>query len=836
MKKSLQTLAAGLIAIISVIVASITTKAETAPEKQADETITWTEITLEMPGSLGFEALYVFDKLSDIEHLRVIGTLNDADWNSIKKMTSIVNLDLSKASASNIPQSEFEGRGTLKTFHMPKGVEVIGKYAFKNTSLTEVTIPETVKSVGWECFRDCKQLESANWESTAFIDGWCFAYCKQLKTIKLTEGIQTIQERAFLGCEALSEIILPSSVFGIGPYAFESTTSLKDIVLPSNLVNLHSGAFQYSGITRAILPEKMNILESHIFEGCKSLEEVVMPSSIFRYEYSLFGSCKALKKVTIPVATPPSTDNPFRYCDLSQIELIVPEFSIINYKLDNYWLQFENIKGGVESNYWALNSELALTNDRRMEGTPSIDLYAGSRLTIGGNAPAPFNQMRIQNNWQDTGNFQYAQLINNCSNTTANTIRFETYCDNNRWYFMTMPCDIKLSNVSHSEEGEFAIRYYDGEKRATYGVGSSWNNVAAGSTLEAGKGYIIQTNKRGWIILSADKNSAAQFLTMGDRTIEVNAWAGTGEKTSAADNGWNLVGNPNASFFDMAATSLSCPITVWNHRYNRYDAYSLIDDDVILYPFQVFFMQQTDADGAVTFAAEGRQFTTEVTSRNKIHAAYSEANRLLFNIELRCRNTIADKTRIVLNNEAKHAYEPNRDASKFFSGESDGAYIYTIDNDDNLLAINERPAGNSRVRLGVTVPGAGTWAIAATRNDCEAVLEDNATGAEFTLACGESYQFTTEKGGAINDRFSIRFTNAFTGVDNLFTGNGNVRISAENGIINVSGAQGESIEIYTSNGIKVASIEEAGAEETLSLDRGLYIVKTAKTSAKCAVR
>lgn len=324
MKKSLQTLVAGLMLIISVIAASITTKAGTAPEKQADETIPWTEITLEMPGSLGFEALYVFDKLSDIEHLRVIGKLNDADWNSIKKMTSIVNLDLSKASATNIPQSEFEGRGTLKTFHMPNGVEVIGKYAFKNTSLTEVTIPETVKSVGWECFRDCKQLESADWESTAYIDGWCFAYCKQLKTIKLTEGIQTIQERAFLGCEALSEITLPSTVFGIGSYAFESTTSLKDIVLPSNLVNLHWGAFQYSGITRAILPEKMNILESSVFNGCESLEEVVMPASIFKYENSLFRNCKSLKKVTIPVATPPSTDDPFRYCDLSQIELIVP--------------------------------------------------------------------------------------------------------------------------------------------------------------------------------------------------------------------------------------------------------------------------------------------------------------------------------------------------------------------------------------------------------------------------------------------------------------------------------------------------------------------------------
>lgn len=837
MKKYLLTLTIAIAAIVGSMATALTAQAGPAPAKQADETIPWTEITLEMPGSLGFEALYVFDKLSDIEHLRVIGTLNEADWNSIKNMTSLVNLDLSKATATNIPQSQFDGRGAFKTFYMPQNVENIGKYAFKNTGLTTITIPKSVKSVGYECFRDCKELESVDWQSAAYIEGWCFSYCKKLKKAKLAEGITTIQERAFLQCEALSEFALPSTIVGIGAYALESTTSLKDIVLPESLVNLHQGVFQYSGITRAILPDKMNILESNIFNGCKSLEEVVMPSTIFKYDSSLFYNCTSLKKVTIPVATPPSTTNDiFHNVDKSQIELIVPEFAIVNYKLDNYWLQFENVKGGVESNYWALNTELALTNDRRMGGTPSIDLYSGAQLTIGGSAPAPFNAMRFQNNWRRYNDFQYAQMITNCANTTANSVQFETYIDNNCWYFITMPCDVKLSDVSHSEGAEFAVRYYDGESRAANGVGGSWKDVAAGSTLEAGKAYIFQTNREGWIILSADKTSAAQFLTSGDRSVAVNAWAGTGETASAADNGWNLIGNPNASYFDMAATSLSCPITVWNHRNNRYDAYSLIDDEVVLFPLQAFFMQQTDIDGTVTFASEGRQFTSEVARRDKTQAYDSESTRLLFNLQLMQGNEVADKTRVVLNENAQPGYEPACDASKFFPGDARTASLYTIDSEGNMLAINERPVADMRVRLGVKVPSAGKWAVKATRSDCTSMIEDSLTGTEFALTEGEAYEFTTDKAGDIDNRFSIRFENVCNGVNNVVADNSNLRIRAGKGAVIVSGAAGESIDIFTASGLKVASIQTAAAEETISLERGLYIVKTAKTSAKCAVR
>ncbi len=831
-----------VLATFACVIASAMTMKVSASPTRVDDEVQWTEINLEMPGSLGFEALYIFDKLSDIQHLRVSGPLNEADWTSLKNMTSLVNLDLSRAQSSAIPDYQFQDRTSLQTFILPEGIQTIGRDALQNTGIVEIEIPSTVTEVKDDCFYRSKQLESVNWKASANIPYYCFYGCDKLKKVSLADGLSVIDSSAFSECYDLSEINLPYSLKEIGASAFYNTTSLKEIVFPESLASITDGAFRSSGLKKAILPEKLQELGAQVFYECDSIQEVVMPATIFNYKGGLFGHCENLKKITLPVATPPSIDGNILYdCDMSQIELIVPTFAAVNYKLDTFWLQCGEIKGELESNYWALNSDLALTNDRRMAGTPSIDLFTGAKLTIGGVAPAPFNQIRLQNDWRlynSNGNwkdYEFAQLINNCPNVSANGFQFETYGHEKQWYFISMPCDVKLSNISHSENAEFVIRYYDGEARAADGVGGSWKDVPAGGTLEAGKAYIYQTNEPGWLIFTADNAAVADFLKSGDRTVPVKAWAGVGETANPADNGWNLIGNPFASYFDMAATSLSCPITVWNHRYNRYDAYSLIDDDVVLYPFQAFFMQQADADATITFAADGRQFTSEKTyqSGSRVKA---DSSRLIFNLELSGATNVTDKARVVLNDGASLAYESSCDASKFFSSESNGAYIYTIDADENYLAINERPADDCMVRVGINVPFKGSWNIKATRSDCEVILHDNVTGNDFELSQDTSYQFSTEESGALDDRFTLHFLNLSTGVQAEETGSRNVHVTSETGAVVVEGAAGESVNVYTISGVNAASVESASMIEKISLPAGFYIVKTNQKSVKCVVK
>ncbi len=835
MKTILKTLALAFAAIATYPVAA---NATASPSMQSEEQIDWTEITLEMPGSLGFEALYVFDKLSDVRNLRVIGPLNDADWTSMKNMTNIENLDLSKAQSTSIPDNQFNDRTSLVSFLMPQGVNKIGGYAFENTKIESIEIPESVTSVGQSCFYNCDKLKDVSWKSDANISYYCFNNCDSLKTVSISGNIKSIGHRAFYSCRKLSDINLPSSLTSIGGYAFESTSSLKKILFPDQLSTIYRDAFRYSGLVEVKLPTQLKELGANydgasgqVFCHCDSLKEVVMPSGVFSYYSSMFSYCTALKKITVPVATPPVLGSyVFEGCDLSKIELIVPEFSVVNYKLDTEWMKFGEIKGEVVSDYWAINSSLDLTNDRRMDGTPSVDLLRGAQLRIGGTAPATFDQLRIYNSMSSWNNFQFAQMINTCANTTANGVQFEIICTPNYWYFLSMPCDIKLSDISHSDGGDFVVRYYDGETRASAGTGNSWKDVEAGATLEAGKAYIFQTNKSGSFIMKASGSAVATYLSHTDRVVAVKAWCGS----SAADNGWNLIGNPCPSYFDMRATSLSCPVTVWDHSNRKYIAYSLIDDDVVLSPFQAFFMQQPDIDGTVTFAATGRQFTTEVSPRTN-KPGNTDTTRRLVNLALWHGGDCADRTRVVINPDASLAYEPSCDASKFFADNDDTASIYTIDADGNKLAINERPADNDEALLGISVPAAGSYTIVAERTDCGLKLRDNLTGSEVALTTGSHYSFTVDDEGNLDHRFVLIFDIPISGLSDMSASHSNVKVTTVNGGIMIEGADGDTVEIYTAAGAKVASVV-ASAQQTISLPAGFYIVKTAKTSEKCIVK
>jgi len=69
-------------------------------------------------------------------------------------------------------------------------------FGWRNTSVTEITIPSSVKSVG---------------------DG-AFEWCTSLATVTMQEGIETIGARAFL-LTAISEITLPQSIRWVGESA-----------------------------------------------------------------------------------------------------------------------------------------------------------------------------------------------------------------------------------------------------------------------------------------------------------------------------------------------------------------------------------------------------------------------------------------------------------------------------------------------------------------------------------------------------------------------------------------------------------------------------------------
>ncbi len=782
-----------------------------APGETETPEIEWIEVSLESAGSLGVEVLYKVDKLKDVVNLRVSGPMNDQDWATLSNM-SAVNIDLSGATSGNMPSNVFESKTNLRTFLFPQGVTSIGEKAFYRSGLTEVEIPATVRSVGSNCFCYCPNLVNVDWKATANISDYCFYGSKQLASVTIADGASSIGQYSFKDCTKLAEIFLPATLNKIDYEAFYNCEQLAEVIFPESLTTIGTRAFYSCNLTKLILPDSVTLLNGSAFANNRQLAEVVLPVGISTYKSGEFADCNNITKVTCRAATPPSalsgSGNTYPFSmSKAKCTLIVPDFAVVDYKLDDYWHNFGTIEGGVQSDSWTIASNLSLTNDRRMDGTPSVTLKNTGRLTVGGSAPMPMNDFMVYMDLR-SGNNNYGQLINSSPAMSAQSGRLRLYTYSGYWYFITMPCDVQMSQVRHLSSGSFVFRYYDGESRAANGFGVSWKNVAADGVLEAGKAYIYQTNKEGTIEMELENTGLESMLSNAHRVTPVNAW----QSESSANSGWNLVGNPWLSYYDLYYSGLTCPVTLWDENNRKYIAYSLIDDNVVLKPTQAFFMQQADADGELTFDIKGRQFTSQVARPQAVAAKNADkGGRSIFNIEIAgSRSVSEDRMRIVLNEEASEEYEPARDAAKFFAEDGASAELFSVDADGNFLSISERPTTNGSIPMGVYLPQTGKYVVKATRTDGEAKLYDSLTGKYADLGEGEEYSFEAAEQGFCLDRFHLMLK------------------PVESSILEMEAEQMSNKVIYTLDGHKMAS--------NADLAPGIYIEKQGNKVSKRIVR
>ena len=340
------------------------------------------------------------------------------------------------------------------------------------------------------------------------------------------------------------------------------------------------------------------------------------------------------------------------------------------------------------------------------------------------------------------------------------------------WFFLTLPFDTKVGDITTSatdtgEPTSYAIRYYDGAQRATTGTGSNWKNYSADDIIPAGTGFIYQTSKAAYSKFVAQNNKSKQYILSNKefvKALEANP------SDVTANKGWNLVGNPWQTYYNIHKLNFTAPITVWGkNSYGNwtYMAYSIIDDNYAIKPLEAIFVQCPDEVNSISFPIDGRQLTSKIESQNAARVA-TPSERKLIDVVL-SSGDMSDKTRFVLNPEASLDYEISCDASKFFSMDGSVPQIYTVEN-GTQMAINERPLGNGTVQVGFRVAQDGQYTISAPRNGFQnIVLVDNETGIETDLSSSEGYAFSADK-GTDESRFVLRVGGVVvTGIDGAAT-------------------------------------------------------------------
>lgn len=617
-----------------------------------------------------------------------------------------------------------------------------------------------VTEVGRSAFINCYFLENASWSSSATVIPYgCFDQCYNLRTFEIPEGITEIREQAFRSC------------------------LLFNARIPSTIKRIYYDAFWNTATDQIVIPENAGV-NWHAFGHCNNLVYAEWPTSFndaYRngFDYGTSGvveECPKLKDVYFKSPTKVTYNNRgegfFNGNTLSDITLHVPDYLVTTYKLDPYWSQC-NVVGfdSKDITDWTVKQPLVLSSER-IGGTPSLHFSESGRMEISGDAVQAIGDISVTFNpkrfyYYPNGNYtevpqQWGMMLSTTNNVNITGELSENYwTEGGYWYFITLPFDMKVGDITTSPAASYAIRYYDGANRATVGTGSNWKNYDKEDVIPAGTGFIYQTNKETCSKFVAQNTAAKQYILSNNefvKALEEHASEVT------ANKGWNLVGNPWQTYYNIHKVNFTAPITVWNFDNRRYDAYSIIDDDYAIKPLEAFFVQCPDEMSSISFPIDGRQLTSVIESQSGARAA-APAERRLIDIEL-TNGEMTDKTRFVLNPKAKMDYETSCDASKFMSMDASVPQIYTIQNGVQM-AINERPEGDGVVQLGLMIPASGTYTIQAVRNEFRnMVLVDKENNTETDLT-KSSYTFSSDY-GTIDNRFELRpAAGEATGINNM---------------------------------------------------------------------
>ena len=208
-------------------------------------------------------------------------------------------------------------------------VTTIGNAAFRDSSVTSVTIPASVTEIGSNAFAGCTNLTSVtyggDWSNLtiqsgnpAVEDAAKDAANEQLFDFEFILNNTAVVVISYKGTAA--DVTIPSRYKGkpvtvIDPVAFYNNSAVTSVTIPDSVTAIPDYAFGFcSQLTNISIPNSVTFIGFSAFNSCTSLKSITLPSSLSTIQSYAFYNCGNLKTIRIPVSVTSIGNYAFDVC------------------------------------------------------------------------------------------------------------------------------------------------------------------------------------------------------------------------------------------------------------------------------------------------------------------------------------------------------------------------------------------------------------------------------------------------------------------------------------------------------------------------------------------
>ena len=258
-----------------------------------------------------------FKDCSNLEIIDIPQTVSYIDgwaFNGCNKLEKVIIHDISAWCGVRLYKYQSSSGLSLPPHHL----------YLNNEEIINLVIPGNVNSVSPYTFRNCPYIQSVFLSEGVKTVGDCaFQGCSNLVSLKIGGSTERIEGKTFDGCESLKSIYICDSEkelilgdfsqYGGGLFI---DSKLKSVYIGRNLFysgcNSFGGALLYyeknsnaspfanqSELNDVTIGEKMTVIPSNLFSGCKSITSITIPPNIEKIGDFSFFQCNNLRNLII---------------------------------------------------------------------------------------------------------------------------------------------------------------------------------------------------------------------------------------------------------------------------------------------------------------------------------------------------------------------------------------------------------------------------------------------------------------------------------------------------------------------------------------------------------